>query len=226
MIRWWLILSAVLALLSGGCTVERAAGSTTPPPAPAIISSALDAVDAQLPTTTSAYFINLNSVPFIDCGEFTGSGSVIGRDTVITASHVVGKATECRIMGIPAAVTENRTDRDYAILTIRTTSSAQRFPIDCGGFVRGRTYYAVGYAGGRTFAVTKLIAGLKEAIDYNGTVISVRDLLGRSYRGMSGGPVIDSEGNQVGTLISISLAGPDTTHSLELKDTSVCQGNR
>ena len=227
MIRWWMILSAVLTLLIGGCTVERAAGSTAPPPAPAIISSALDAVDSQLPSTTSSYFINLNSVMFIECGGFTGTGSIIGRNTVITASHVVGEEKVCLVMGSPAVVTSNHPELDYAILTIGTTPVAERFPISCGGFVPGDTYYAIGFAGGRVFAVTKLVAAQKSESNYaNGDNFNVRFLTGQSYRGMSGGPVIDDVGNQVGTVISVSTIGVHTTQSLELKDTSVCEDGR
>lgn len=223
MVRWWLILSAVVALLSGGCTAERAAGSTAPPPAPAIISSALDAVDSQLPSTTSLYFINLSSVAFVDCGDFTGTASIIGRDTLITASHVVGNAKTCSIMGSPAVVSSNHPELDYAILTIGTTAIAERFPTSCAGFIPGRAYYAIGFAGGRVFAVTKLIAGQKRESNYsNGDNFEVRFLTGRSYHGMSGGPVIDENGVQVGTVISVSTNGEHTTQSLELKDTSIC----
>lgn len=219
------VLVAIVGLFSlmvSSCTVESAAT----PDDPSIFAAPVTTIELPQP---QRYFVNLDSIPFVNCGAFVGTGEIIAPNTVMTAAHVVGDATECRIGQAVAVVTENNRALDYAILTVPTTALHQKMKISCRGFVAGRTYYAIGYAHGRDFAITRLVATSRferDGVDRrSGTPFThTRILDGEVFPGMSGGPIVDQDGVQVGITSATSIGVHSRALSRELKDTSVCSG--
>jgi hypothetical protein len=154
-------------------------------------------------------------VVMVDCGVSRGSAFRIGRDILLTVAHVTSHRS-CTIYGKPVKVL--RAQGDFAIIT--TTPSDDRWMrIDCGGFVKGRKYLAVGYARGlSTLTVVEIEATgkTKEGLAQLWGVFTV-------VPGQSGGPIIDKEtGRPVGTVNTyddtVGLSG-----SVELKQTEVCR---
>lgn len=250
--RWWTAALIWLSVL-GGCTEQKSASlpQSPPPaveiptPAPAQIASPVPAADPtpsffrpvqNLPVaevTNETYFVALDSIDLIQCDNSLGTGSIISTNTIITASHVVGQASVCYILRdgvkIETKIVFNSPELDYAVLEA-PTGRARRFPIDCDGFIPGQQYVAIGNAHGRDFAITKLVATeeFRDAHDYNSgqDFKHSRVLLGRTYQGMSGGPILNMDGEQVGTVIAGPTDGSARTLSRELRDTYVCDEER
>ncbi len=176
------------------------------------------------------YLVNLDSIPFINCGAFVGTAEIIAPNTVMTAAHVVGKETQCTVGQAVAVVLVNNKELDYAILSVPTTAIHQPMKKSCEGFIAGQTYYAIGYAHGRDFVITRLTADktYSNAMDdKSGTLFShTRILSGDVYQGMSGGPIVDENGVQVGITSATSIGVRTKALSRELKDTSICSSDK
>lgn len=240
-----LVAFALCLVVLSGCTAEYAAPSqepsniqlnppVTPPGRPgqsqpfSPLNPSERFPDAEV--SNDEYLVNLNSVHKIQCGNRVGSGSTINTNRVLTASHVVGGATECVLIRdgvrVPARVIYDNQSHDYAVLDA-PTGSQRRFALSCEGFVTGETYYIIGHAGGREFVITRAEATERFVNISDGEsgqpFVRARVLNGRGIRGMSGGPIINTRGVQVGTII----AGPRNpmhvmTYAREIRHTYIC----
>jgi hypothetical protein len=95
------------------------------------------------------------------------------------------------------------------------------FKINCDGFVPGRWYFAVGFAGGAQWqTMTRHLA------TYMTIPNGMRVLLGSPtvIPGMSGGPIVNEAGEVVG-VINAYLPFGRFSFSRELKDTSLCRNS-
>lgn len=155
------------------------------------------------------YNHNPAAIVRIECrwadGGSIGTAVKIGRDSYITAAHVVDKGA-CQIGGAPIAVTwMGRPQIDFATLTGPASDTAM--PVSCGGYRAGHIYAARGYAfGGHDLFLQPWLA---TTIPWaNGLSV----FLGEAYAGMSGGPLIDRQGRVRGIVntrmpsMSLSLA--------------------
>lgn len=217
--RFLVALLSSFSLLATSCTVESAATPEAP-----VITIADRGIDLPRP---QRYFVNLSSVVFISCGTWVGTAEVIGKNKLMTAAHVVGNNAVCQVGSSPAVVTENNKALDYAIIDVTTSAVAQPMKISCAGFQPRKTYYAIGYAHGRDFAITRLVATAnfeEEGRDgRTGTLFThTRILQGEVFSGMSGGPIVDENGVQVGIVAATVTGIHPRALSRELKDTSVC----
>ena len=176
------------------------------------------------------YFVNLDSVPFIRCGDVVGTAEIIDAGRVMTAAHVVGTSATCMIGLSVATVIENNTALDYAILSVTTSQIHQKMRYSCAGFRTGQTYYAIGYAHGRDFAMTRLVATARfEDGTYHETgtpFYHTRVLDGEVFKGMSGGPIVNQDGVMVGITSATSMGMRPKSLSRELKDTSICSSDK
>lgn len=218
--RFLVVISVVLAMAAQACTVETAAVQDAPAPPPPPIQN-----------LSQRYFFNLDSVVYLDCGDMVGTGEIIGQNRIMTAAHVVGKAEACRIGILQAVVVENNADLDYAILEVPTGMVRRPVRLSCAGFVSGQTYYAIGYAHGRDFAITRLTATSR--FDENGkdsefgTLFThTRILDGEVYRGMSGGPIVNQDGVVVGITSATIVGIRPQALSRELKNTTICSSDK
>lgn len=141
-------------------------------------------------------------------GMASGTAFKVGRDSYITAAHVVAGGT-CSIEGVPVAVTSFDERRDYATFT--GPASDVTIKARCDGFKSGRTYIARGFPGGQPFNMyTPWLATRSKLGGFN-------VFFGDGLPGMSGGPVIDESGSVVGI---VNMRWP--TRSMALRYTSFC----
>lgn len=147
------------------------------------------------------------------CDGAKGTAFRLGS-LVVTAAHVTSRRV-CRIEGREIAA-EDEFGLDFATLSGLPIGKGMK--INCEGFVPGRWYHAVGYAGGNPWQMTVTVLATWEKAD-NG----VRILLGYPtfIPGMSGGPVMNGAGEVVG-IVNSYWRGQPYSGSRELKDTSLC----
>ena len=137
-------------------------------------------------------------VPKIICyaqfGYSAGTAFRIGPTTLLSVNHVT-KASRCYIEGEPIHVTYASAKTDFSMLSDSRKGNWLR--VDCGGFVRGRTYVAVGHAR----AMDQLLRVEMTATGIVKDGIAVLSGVLEAQPGQSGGPIIDEEtGAVVGTV--------------------------
>jgi hypothetical protein len=199
-----------LALLAPSAAIPQ-----TQPLRPQDLVKLLPAVEPQQPDIV---FQNYPLVHRVDCFEGRGSAFRTGDNHWMSVAHVT-KLRLCNIGGSPFAVTNQDGAHDFAQMDT-PTGVPNGFPIDCGGFVPGRWYWAIGYAGGAAFQTAVAIY----ATIYTRTDDGERIFVGMHtvIPGMSGGPVLDpATGAAVGTVNAYN-SDYRLSFSRELKDTSAC----
>lgn len=219
--RFWAIMFVMVALLTGQSADQKSSTQTVPD---------FFALSEESHAKPSPYFINLDSVYRVVCKNADGTGSIgtaelIDADTLITAHHVVAGTEKCYIDGAEAKIVLDQPELDFAVLKY-PTGYEPRFPYSCKGFAPGETYFAIGHAKGKDFAITQLVAtdAYQNRRDHisGQPFIHVRMLRGKVYQGQSGGPIVGLDGVQVGTIVAGSVEGEDLTFSRELRDTYIC----
>jgi hypothetical protein len=159
------------------------------------------------------------SVVQVLCDQGRGTAFRWRGNAVISVMHVVG-LSNCSINGVPIEVALKDEEQDFAIL--RLPSSVPGIPVNCEGFKSGERYYAVGYARGRPYQRMIAVQGSEAATRvYGAKGFSV--LVGAEYfiPGMSGGPVLNADGEAVGTVNAFNpFLG--ISYSTQLKDTAIC----
>lgn len=152
----------------------------------------------------------------VDCAFGRGSAFYVGPTTLLSVAHVT-TMLGCTINGKPFTVL--RSKGDFSIISVAEPST-NWLRIDCGGFVAGKLYEAIGYARGLDtqttveLEATGKIDGQLSRLDGVFTVIP----------GQSGGPIRDElTGRVIGTVNTYD-AENGLSGSVALKDTPVCDG--
>lgn len=161
-------------------------------------------------------FLQYPMVHKVDCLEGSGTAFRVGKNHWLSVAHVTGMRM-CTIDGEPITVTEQDGVNDFSRLD--TPSEGNGFRINCGGFIPGHWFWAVGHARGYPFHTAMAVYAT-----YAKTFDGRRVLIGpyNFIPGMSGGPVMDETGAVVGT-VNAYLPGTPISISRELRDTSVCK---
>jgi hypothetical protein len=183
----------------------------------ALACMALLCVSATIPND-QARTVNYPLVHQVLCedGSLRGSAFRVGESEFITAAHVAANLG-CTIDGEKIEIEAIKGETDFA--EIRSgKAKGGKFDIDCGGFIPGHWYFAVGYAYG---APTQTLTPVYATARFHKS--GLRALLGTQFiRGMSGGVVFDEFGKAVG-IVNALILGTDWSLSRELKDTPLCQ---
>lgn len=183
--------------------------------AAALLLAPIPAAEEQSPIV----FMDYPLVHRVDCAEGSGTAFRVGANHWLSVAHVT-RLHACEIGGQPIAVTEQDSTNDFSRLDT-PNGVPNGFRVNCGGYVPGHWYWAIGYAKGLPFQ-TAIVVYATFAKWADGRRILVGPYA--FIPGMSGGPVLDITGAVVGT-VNAYIPGTGISISRELKDTSVCGAN-
>jgi hypothetical protein len=177
---------------------------------------ALVPVSAVPQTTSSLELVHYPLVHRVDCLEGRGTAFRVGGVHWLSVAHVTALHA-CSIDNQPITVTEQDGKRDFAQLDAGIMP-ANGFKINCKGFIPGHWMWAVGYPWGGPVQIAMPVY-----VAYAKTDDGRRVLIGEHtfIPGMSGGPVLNEQGEVVG-LVNAYVPGTSVSISRDLRDTSVC----
>jgi hypothetical protein len=169
-----------------------------------------------VPVAAPISFIQYPLVHKLSCAEGSGTAFRVGENHWLSVAHVTS-LHDCEIDGAPVTVTEQDGTNDFSRLDT-PLGVPNGFKVNCGGFVPGRWYWAVGHAQGAPFQTALAVyATFARYPDGKRILIGPNDFI----PGMSGGPVMDDSGAVVG-LVNAYIPGTPISLSRELRDTSMC----
>jgi hypothetical protein len=183
--------------------------------------------------------VSLSAIRMIACDEGSGSGFIIGRDTLATALHVAS-LTNCqdRETGARLVTYERDEKNDFALMT-GDLPKVPYIKYNCQSYQTDKMYFSYGIS---PWAYSSPVFGqykLTAASDYtddgflvgedNRPMPGMRHLEGYIVPGNSGGPIMDMDGYAVG-INNVSERGMfgyaviNQGYSYELKNTILCKG--
>ncbi len=174
-------------------------------------------------------------VALIQCGPHLGTGIPVSATMMTTAAHVPASEKSCsvtkRLMNSEIStvftVTTYNASLDYVEMQTQRKQS-RFFSVVCQPLITGETYWLVGYPGGTSaLEINPAIALDTYQNSYDPAIkgslfAHQRQLRGKAYPGMSGGPVLDNNGNVVGYLSGVSLTDNGIVTIKEFADTPLC----
>lgn len=173
-------------------------------------------------------------VALIRCGSHLGTGIPVSSNVMTTAAHVPASEKVCstttRRMNTDITTVYTVTSQDFVLdfAAMQTHKKQRIFPVLCQPLITGETYWLVGYPGGsNALEINPAIALDTYQNSYDPAIKGSwyshqRQLRGKAYPGMSGGPVFDKNGNVVGFLSGVSLANNGIVTIKEFIDTPLC----
>jgi hypothetical protein len=179
---------------------------------------------------SNGFFLNLNTIRMVECtsadGDITGTGTIVAKNRVLTANHVVYQTKSCTVSGKAVKVVWSDAKLDVAMLSadLGDTAVAQ---YSCEGFQAYKPYYGFGYAAGIDYAMVKMFPTKASLTvppddDYPFENKNQRLLFGAAIAGMSGGPIVDASDGRVVGIINSGDAVEDGLSSRDLIDTPLC----
>jgi hypothetical protein len=179
-------------------------------------------VVGQTPVVPAPPRANVDDAQLLVCGNRSGTVWRISGDRYVTASHV-SEVSNCSLGGRPIRVIQSDVALDYAVLS-SSRGEGREYEIDCGGFVAGEVYRAIGWARGTDLLALPVAAtGETWAGQLGNTTgtYSFHLLRGGAIPGMSGGPVLNRAGKVVGM---VNAGSPSTLLSRPMSETPMCDG--
>lgn len=144
-----------------------------------------------------------------------GTAFRVGKRTYLTAAHV-SHNPNCMMSGKPFK--EIATAGDFSVLTMDGIDGPW-LTVDCSGYVRGKTYRALGYARGMKTQTEVDVIATGESVGAMSKMTGVFNFI----PGQSGGPVLDDQTGKVVGIVNTYQAESGNSGSVELKTTSVCK---
>lgn len=151
----------------------------------------------------------------VECDTGRGTAFAIRGGKRLSVAHVTN-ISGCKIDGEPVHATRDE-GVDFSVIE---AAEHNGFPINCEGFRPGQWYFAIGYARGWQWQTMVMILATFQNAEGQTVLIGPPTVI----PGMSGGPVLNSAGEVVGTVnryndsFALSFSQP-------LKGTSVCAGS-
>lgn len=161
------------------------------------------------------------AVPLVICpmigGYSAGSAFRIGPHLLLSVNHVTSASATCGIDGQRITVIYASTERDFSVLSDDRPGSYLK--ADCGGYVAGRRYVALGHARGLPILTTVTLIATGSS---RGGFYVLRGIF-TVIPGMSGGPVLDAETGKVVGTINVYDEPSGMSGSVPLSETPVCK---
>lgn len=181
--------------------------------------------------TTPKYFVHLDLIVPLTCGNALGTGTIINNQQILTAAHVVDAypGTTCKLGTIDLKVVYKDAKLDMAVLEVPAPIFGVRAPIACEPVKEGELYFTFGYNSGN-FIFEPLIGDGQyrdiRVYDPSTKKVTVKPHMstfrGKIHSGMSGGPIF----NRWGNIVAIGLtSSQDFSNSSgrELLETYLCK---
>lgn len=150
----------------------------------------------------------------VDCLTGKGTAFYISEHIMVSVEHVTSGAA-CFVGNKPFKVLS--TQDDFSV--IRPEAQSKKWlRIDCGGFVPGRKYLAIGHARGLPTLTEVELTATADTIQG----LTILEGVFTVVPGQSGGPVVDAATGRVVGTINRYNAPTGQSGSVELKGTSVC----
>lgn len=155
---------------------------------------------------------NPEAIVRVVCKEGVGSATRVREDGLFVSVDHVTRNTECKVGGQELKMTYVNAEQDFS--TFMGPAGKAVIPFSCRGIKFNQPYVMRGYpamADALFFMPVLFVAKYYKWYTYVGNV----------YPGMSGGPVLDKDGNTVGT---VNVGNP--TGGVALADTVLCKGKK
>lgn len=149
-----------------------------------------------------------------------GTAWRLSKGRFASVSHVTGRGGACSIDGKPISVEYDDPFGDFSIIHVEDAVEGG-IEVNCSGFYHGYPYYSVGYARGNPWSVVITLRSDKINPFYNRVGWSLFSGIEHVIPGMSGGPILGSDGRAVGAVNAYNKQG--FSWSRALKDTPLCQ---
>lgn len=150
-------------------------------------------------------------------GITAGTAFRIGPGLMLSVNHVTSAKGQCFVGGKPMTIRYTSRATDFSM--IGGGPEGPFLKVDCGGFVKGHSYLALGYARG-------LPELTRVELTANGEMYQGRAVLTGMFvvvPGQSGGPIIDKETGEVTGVVEAENFEEGTSWSIPLSATPACQ---
>jgi hypothetical protein len=147
---------------------------------------------------------------------YAGSAFRVGNGLLLSVNHVTSSG-QCLIDGKAIDIKYKAPKADFSMLK---GGEGPFLKVDCGGFVKGRKYLAVGFARGLDHLTIVELAGTGQIDPDNNEAV----LMGvfAVVPGMSGGAILDEETGEVVGTINAENFEEGLSWSVPLSDTPLC----
>lgn len=147
-----------------------------------------------------------------------GTAFRVGPTGLLLSVNHVTSAGQCFIDGKPINLAYTSPNADFSELL---GDDGPYLGIDCGGFVKGRKYLAIGFARGESPATTIELTGTGK---YDGGEALLSGMV-PVIPGMSGGAILSEDTGRVVGMVNAENFEEGLSWSVELKNTPVCKGS-
>jgi len=151
-------------------------------------------------------------------GWSAGTAFRVGPTGITLSVNHVTKIGTCEIDGKPIGHVWASPTSDFSMIDGTPGPSLK---IDCGGFVKGKTYLAIGYARGAPFLTTVALQATGQKANGFAVLVGIFTMI----PGQSGGPLIDAETGKVVGTNNVYNMEQGWSGSVPLSDTPVCKKN-
>lgn len=173
------------------------------------------------PVPAQSPVVEQSPVPLVICplpfGYSAGTAFRVSAHLLLSVKHVTSASSACQIDGQKINVVYTGEDQDFSILIDPRPGKFLR--VDCGGYIAGRKYIALGHARGLDQLTTvEMIATGRVRGGFN----ELRGIF-TVVPGQSGGAILDAETGRVVGTVNVYDMPTGTSGSVALKDTPVCK---
>lgn len=185
----------------------------------ALILALMVPMSAATPQTTAP----MEAVPLVVCPQgdgsgYSGSAFRIGPHLLLSVKHVTN-LPHCMIDGLPIHVLYTSPTADFSVLI--DDRAGKWLKVNCGGFIAGREYIAIGHPRGLDGLVAVKMTATGESDEGLSKLTGVFTV----QPGHSGGEIIDKETGEVVGTINAADWESGLSFSVPLSETPICKRN-
>jgi len=189
-----------------------------------VAASLLASNTPAVPQTPAPY--KMSAIPKVICpnpkdDSYTAGSAVrVDASHLVTAAHVISNGN-CQIDGQPVKVFYKSLTADFMILEDKRPGDI--VDVDCGGYVAGKKYIAVGHARARdelTGVGLTATGKFYSDIPFLAVLVDIFEV----QPGQSGGAIIDPDTSKLVGIVNTGDWERGLSGSIELKSTAICGG--